>query len=167
MSNKTQETLDLYNSVVMPTYAPSTVLSSGKGVTVRDIDGLALYDFTSGIGVHNVGHSHSKVVKAVQDQAAKLIHASNLFANSPATELAAKLVELSGLGGKVFFCNSGAEANEAAIRTAAALKSSRCAKASTAALSRPSPLRPSRGVRRVTILFPLVSHTPTSTILKA
>lgn len=118
MSNKTQETLDLYNSAVMPTYAPSTVLSSGKGVTVRDIDGLALYDFTSGIGVHNVGHSHSKVVKAVQDQAAKLIHASNLFANLPATELAAKLVELSGLGGKVFFCNSGAEANEAAIKLA-------------------------------------------------
>ena len=118
MSNKSQETLDLYKSVVMPTYVPSVVLASGKGVTVRDVDGLVLYDFTSGIGVHNVGHCHPKVVQAIQDQAAKLTHSSNLFVNEPATHLAAKLVELSGLGGKVFFCNSGAEANEAAIKLA-------------------------------------------------
>ncbi|MBO5647973.1 MAG: aspartate aminotransferase family protein [Kiritimatiellae bacterium] len=118
MSGKTQEILDIYSSVMMPTYAPSVVLASGKGVTVRDADGLTRYDFTSGIGVHNVGHCNTKVVKAIQDQAAKLTHSSNLFANEPATELAAKLVELSGLGGKVFFCNSGAEANEAAIKLA-------------------------------------------------
>ena len=118
MSGKTQEILDTYSSVMMPTYAPSVVLASGKGVTVRDADGLTRYDFTSGIGVHNVGHCNAKVVKAIQDQAAKLTHSSNLFANEPATELAAKLVELSGLGGKVFFCNSGAEANEAAIKLA-------------------------------------------------
>ena len=102
----------------MPTYAPGAVLASGKGVTVRDVDGLSLYDFTSGIGVHNVGHCHPKVVKAIQSQAGKLTHSSNLFVNEPATKLAAKLVELSGLGGKVFFCNSGAEANEAAIKLA-------------------------------------------------
>ena len=118
MSGKTQEILDTYSSVMMPTYAPSVVLASGKGVTVRDADGLTRYDFTSGIGVHNVGHCNAKVVKAIQEQAAKLTHSSNLFANEPATELAAKLVELSGLGGKVFFCNSGAEANEAAIKLA-------------------------------------------------
>ncbi len=118
MSNKTQEILDQYKASVMPTYTPSVVLASGKGVTVRDVDGLALYDFTSGIGVHNVGHCHPDVVQAIQDQAEKLTHASNLFANEPATALAAKLVELSGLGGKVFFCNSGAEANEAAIKLA-------------------------------------------------
>ena len=118
MSNKTQEILDLYKSSVMPTYAPSVVLASGKGVTVRDVDGLVLYDFTSGIGVHNVGHCHPKVVEAIQAQAAQLTHASNLFANEPATKLAAKLVEISGLGGKVFFANSGAEANEAAIKLA-------------------------------------------------
>ncbi len=118
MSNKTQEILDQYKASVMPTYTPSVVLASGKGVTVRDVDGLALYDFTSGIGVHNVGHCHADVVQAIQDQAEKLTHASNLFANEPATELATKLVELSGLGGKVFFCNSGAEANEAAIKLA-------------------------------------------------
>ena len=118
MSNKTQDILNQYKSAVMPTYSPSVVLASGKGVTVRDVDGLVLYDFTSGIGVHNVGHCHPKVVQAIRDQAAKLTHASNLFANEPATQLAAKLAELSGLGGTVFFCNSGAEAHEAAIKLA-------------------------------------------------
>ncbi|MBQ1428778.1 MAG: aspartate aminotransferase family protein [Kiritimatiellae bacterium] len=118
MSTKSEEILEQYKSAMMPTYAPGAVLASGKGVTVRDVDGLSLYDFTSGIGVHNVGHCHPKVVKAIQSQAGKLTHSSNLFVNEPATKLAAKLVELSGLGGKVFFCNSGAEANEAAIKLA-------------------------------------------------
>ena len=116
--SKTTDILETYGKSLMPTYAPSVVLASGKGVTVRDADGLTLYDFTSGIGVHNVGHCHNKVVEAIQQQAAKLTHASNLYANEPATKLAAKLVALSGLGGKVFFCNSGAEANEAAIKLA-------------------------------------------------
>ena len=118
MSNKTQEVIGLYKSKVMPTYSPNTVLSSGKGVTVRDVDGLTLYDFTSGIGVHNVGYSHPAVVKAIQEQARAMTHCSNLFVNVPATKLAEKLVEISGLEGKVFFCNSGAEANEAAIKLA-------------------------------------------------
>ena len=118
MSNKTQEILEVYKKNVMPTYAPCVVISSGKGVTVRDADGLTLYDFTSGIGVHNVGYSNKKVVEAIQAQAAKLTHSSNLFANEPATRLAEKLVALSGLGGKAFFANSGAEANEAAIKLA-------------------------------------------------
>ena len=118
MSNKTQEVIGLYKSKVMPTYSPNTVLSSGKGVTVRDVDGLTLYDFTSGIGVHNVGYSHPAVVKAIQEQAKTMTHCSNLFVNVPATRLAEKLVALSGLEGKVFFCNSGAEANEAAIKLA-------------------------------------------------
>ncbi len=117
-TNKTKEVLDQYVENVMPTYAPSVVLTSGKGVTVRDVDGRSFYDFTSGIGVHNVGYARAEVVKAIQEQAAQLTHASNLFANVPATKLAKKLVELSGLGGKVFFCNSGAEANEAAIKLA-------------------------------------------------
>ncbi len=118
MSNKTQEIMDLYKAAVMPTYRPSVVLANGKGVTVRDNDNRPFYDFTSGIGVQAVGHSHPKVVKAIQDQAATMTHCSNLFVNEPATRLASKLVELSGLGGKVFFCNSGAEANEAAIKLA-------------------------------------------------
>ena len=118
MSSKTQEILDIYKAKVMPTYRPSIVLANGRGVTVRDIDNRPLYDFTSGIGVQSVGYSHPKVVKAIQDQAAAMTHCSNLFVNEPATRLAEKLVEISGLDGKVFFCNSGAEANEAAIKLA-------------------------------------------------
>ena len=118
MSNKTQELLDIYKAKVMPTYTPSVVLASGKGITVRDVDGLSYYDFTSGIGVQSVGYCNKKVVEAIQSQAATLTHCSNLFVNEPSTRLAEKLVELSGLGGKVFFCNSGAEANEAAIKLA-------------------------------------------------
>ena len=118
MSNKNQEILELYKSKVMPTYTPSLVIAGGKGITVRDVDGMSYYDFTSGIGVQSVGYGNAKVVKAIQDQAAALTHCSNLFANLPATNLAAKLVEISGLGGKAFFCNSGAEANEAALKLA-------------------------------------------------
>ena len=118
MSNKNQEILELYKSKVMPTYEPSLVIAGGKGITVRDVDGMSYYDFTSGIGVQSVGYGNKKVVEAIQEQAAALTHCSNLFANVPATNLATKLVELSGLGGKAFFCNSGAEANEAAIKLA-------------------------------------------------
>ena len=118
MSKKSEEILELYKSKVMPTYAPSVVIASGKGVTVRDVDGRTYYDFTSGIGVNSVGYANKKVVKAIQDQAAALTHCSNLYANVPATLLASKLVEISGLGGKAFFCNSGAEANEAALKLA-------------------------------------------------
>ena len=118
MSNKNQEILELYKSKVMPTYDPSLVIAGGKGITVRDVDGMSYYDFTSGIGVQSVGYGNKKVVEAIQEQAAALTHCSNLFANVPMTNLATKLVELSGLGGKAFFCNSGAEANEAAIKLA-------------------------------------------------
>ena len=82
------------------------------------VDGNQYYDFTAGIGVHNIGHSHPAVVKAIQEQAEKLVHCSNLFAHEGQVKLAQKLVEISDLGGKVFFCNSGAEANEAAIKLA-------------------------------------------------
>ena len=118
MSNSTKEILGIYKSSVMPTYSPSVVVASGKGVTVRDVENRAFYDFTSGIGVHNVGYGNPRVVELIQAQAARLTHSSNLFVNEPAARLAAKLVSLSGLGGKVFFCNSGAEANEAAIKLA-------------------------------------------------
>lgn len=118
MSNKSNEILERYKSKIMPTYSPSLVLSSGKGVTVRDVDGMTYYDFTSGIGVQSVGYGHKKVVEAISSQASQLTHCSNLFVNAPATALASKLVELSGLDGKVFFANSGAEANEAAIKLA-------------------------------------------------
>ena len=118
MSTKNQEILDLYKSKVMPTYTPSVVIASGKGITVRDVDNRSYYDFTSGIGVQNVGYGNKKVIEAIQNQAAQLTHCSNLYVNVPMTQLAAKLVEISGLEGKAFFCNSGAEANEAALKLA-------------------------------------------------
>ncbi len=118
MSNKTKDVLELYRSKVMPTYSPSLAIASGKGVTVRDVDGMTYYDFTSGIGVQSVGYGHKKIIEAIQSQAAALTHCSNLYVNLPAVNLASKLVDLSGLGGKVFFANSGAEANEAAIKLA-------------------------------------------------
>ena len=116
--SKSTEIIEEYKKYLMPTYAPSIVISKAKGSRVYDADGKQYYDFTSGIGCHNVGHCTEGVVKAIQDQAAMLTHCSNLFANVPMTNLATKLVELSGLGGKAFFCNSGAEANEAAIKLA-------------------------------------------------
>jgi predicted acetylornithine/succinylornithine family transaminase len=92
-------------------------LTSGHGCKVRDADGKAYLDFTAGIAVLNVGHTHAKVVKAVQDQAGALIHSSNLFYTPNQALLAQRLSKLS-LGGKCFFCNSGAEANEAMVKLA-------------------------------------------------
>ena len=112
------ELMEDYKKYLMPTYAPAVVVAKAKGSRVYDDTGKQYYDFTSGIGVHNVGHCTEGVVKAIQEQVAKLGHCSNLFVNEPQVALAKKLVEISGLGGKVFFCNSGAEANEAAIKLA-------------------------------------------------
>ena len=116
--SKSTEIAEAYKKYLMPTYTPSVVVAKAKGSRVYDAEGKQYYDFTSGIGCHNVGHCTEGVVKAIQEQAAKLGHCSNLFINEPQVKLAKKLVEISGLGGKVFFCNSGAEANEAAIKLA-------------------------------------------------
>ena len=115
---KTDEVMKLYEQYVMPTYKPTVAIAKAKGSRVYDMGGKQYYDFTSGIGVHNVGHCSDGVVKAVCEQVAKLGHCSNLYLNEPQVLLAKKLVEISGLGGKVFFCNSGAEANEAAFKLA-------------------------------------------------
>jgi predicted acetylornithine/succinylornithine family transaminase len=101
----------------MPTYAPSLVLVRGKGTRVWDAGGKAYLDFLAGISVLNVGHSHPRVVKAIQEQVEKLTHVSNLYFNENQPRLAEKLSSLA-LGGKCFFCNSGAEANEALIKLA-------------------------------------------------
>ncbi|MBA2857928.1 acetylornithine/N-succinyldiaminopimelate aminotransferase [Methanococcus maripaludis] len=93
------------------------VLVKGNGMSVFDTDGKEYLDFLAGIGVNNVGHCHPKVVEAIKNQAETLIHVSNIYYNVPQIELAKKLVNLSGLD-KAFFCNSGAEANEAAIKLA-------------------------------------------------
>ena len=112
-----EEIMNKFDQYVMPTYAPGVALVKGKGTRVWDADGKVYLDFLSGIAVVNTGHCHPAVVDAIQTQAAKLMHVSNLYY----TENEAKLAErLSGLAlhGKCFFCNSGAEANETLIKLA-------------------------------------------------
>ena len=107
-----------YEAYVIPTYhPPSLTLVKGKGTRVWDIDGKVYLDFVGGIACQNVGHCHPKVVEAIQNQAGKLMHVSNLYHNEHHAILAEKLSKIS-LGGKCFFCNSGAEANEALIKLA-------------------------------------------------
>ena len=89
----------------------------GKGCILRDADGREYLDFLSGIAVCALGHCHPAVTKAICEQAGRLVHVSNLFHTTPQTELATLLVAHS-FADKVFFCNSGAEANEAAIKLA-------------------------------------------------
>lgn len=113
----TAEIIDLHKKYVMPTYAPGLVLVKGQRTKVWDADGKEYLDFLAGIAVLNVGHCHPAVVQAVQEQAAKLVHVSNLYYNEKQPRLAQALSERS-LGGKCFFCNSGAEANEGLIKLA-------------------------------------------------
>ncbi|WAC08850.1 MAG: acetylornithine transaminase [Thermodesulfobacteriota bacterium] len=91
------------------------VLVKGKGSRVWDQDGKEYLDFVSGLAVCSLGHCHPKVVEAIEVQAKNLLHVSNLFHTKPQIELARLLVENS-FADKVFFCNSGAEANEGAIK---------------------------------------------------
>ena len=108
----------LERDYMMGTYARMPVeFVRGEGTQLWDIDGNAYLDFLTGISVVQLGHSHPHWVEAVQDQAARLAHVSNLFYTEPAMRLAQRLSEAS-LGGKVFFANSGAEANECAIKLA-------------------------------------------------
>ncbi|MDM8523327.1 acetylornithine transaminase [Desulfococcaceae bacterium HSG8] len=93
------------------------VIAKGKGCVLWDTDGRAYTDFVSGVAVCNLGHAHPRVVRALSMQADTLFHVSNLFYTIPQTELASWLVENS-FADRVFFCNSGAEANEAAIKLA-------------------------------------------------
>ncbi|MCY4744462.1 aspartate aminotransferase family protein [Pelomonas sp. UHG3] len=103
---------------VMPTYGRLPVaLSHGQGAWVWDTAGRRLLDGLSGIAVNTLGHNHPRLVAALQDQVTKLIHTSNYYRIPLQEQLADKLVELSGLT-NVFFCNSGLEANEAALKIA-------------------------------------------------
>ena len=106
-----------YEKSVMSTYAPWLTLVRGQGTRVWDDEGKVYLDFTSGIAVVTLGHCHPEVVEAISRQAATLGHVSNLFYNERQAQLAARLNSLS-LGGKSFFCNSGAEANEGMIKLA-------------------------------------------------
>jgi len=103
---------------VMPTYAPQPVaFERGQGAWLYDSQGRRYLDCLSGIAVNTLGHNHPKLVAAIADQASKIIHCSNLFEIPLREQMAQRLVELSGMT-NVFFCNSGLEANEAAIKIA-------------------------------------------------
>ena len=108
---------ELFSQYVMPTYAPGLTLVRGAGVSVWDDAGKEYLDFMAGIAVCNTGHCHPAVVEAIRKQAGVLMHCSNLFHNELQPRLAKKISDLA-LGGKVFFCNSGAEANECLFKLA-------------------------------------------------
>jgi acetylornithine/N-succinyldiaminopimelate aminotransferase len=113
----TAEIQELYRKYVIPTYAPSLALVRGEGARVWDAEGREYLDFLGGIAVLVLGHGHPRLVRAIQEQAARLMHVSNLYFNEVAPQLARELATRS-LGGKCFFCNSGAEANEGLIKLA-------------------------------------------------
>lgn len=95
---------------------PQLALERGEGAYVWDTDGKRYLDLLTGIAVNALGHAHPKIVEAVTAQISKIGHTSNLYVNEPALKLAERLLDLCGVPGKVFFCNSGAEANEAALK---------------------------------------------------
>ncbi|GAA3195063.1 MULTISPECIES: acetylornithine transaminase [Streptomyces] len=95
---------------------PRLALVRGEGTTVWDADGGAYLDFLGGIAVNALGHAHPAVVRAVTDQVATLGHVSNFFVSGPTVTLAERLLALAGRPGRVYFSNSGAEANEAAFK---------------------------------------------------
>jgi acetylornithine/N-succinyldiaminopimelate aminotransferase len=103
---------------VLPTYSREILLERGQGSRLWDIYGNEYLDFTTGISVCNLGHCHPGVTAAIREQAGKLVHVSNLFYNEHQPRLAKVIAERSGLNGKVFFGNSGAEANEGLIKFA-------------------------------------------------
>lgn len=113
-----QTLMMLSEQVIAHTYNRFPILPvRGKGTRIWDREGKEYVDFFSGLAVCNLGHCHPKVVKAIQEQAEKLIHVSNLYYIEPQIELASLLCKHS-FAGKVFFCNSGAEANEGALKLA-------------------------------------------------
>ncbi|MBW1838335.1 MAG: aspartate aminotransferase family protein [Deltaproteobacteria bacterium] len=113
-----KELIDKSEQYIFPTYTRfPIVLTRGKGMKVWDSKGKEYLDFVSGIAVLNVGHCHPRVVEAICQQSKLLMHVSNLYYSEPQVKLAELLV-VHSFADKVFFCNSGAEANEAAIKLA-------------------------------------------------
>ena len=104
-------------SALMSTYPPQSVtFVRGEGSRLWDDTGKAYLDLLSGLAVTSLGHAHPEVADAIAEQARTLLHVSNLYGTEPGPQVAGTLDRLLGGGGKVFFCNSGAEANEAAIK---------------------------------------------------
>ena len=117
--SKTLEGQKRWQQNLMPNYGtPNLVLAKGQGATVWDVDGKEYVDFLAGIAVNIVGHAHPYLVETVTKQMQTLGHTSNFAAHEPGLRLAERLLELTGRDGKVFFCNSGAEANESGIKVA-------------------------------------------------
>ncbi|KXP08031.1 acetylornithine transaminase [Tsukamurella tyrosinosolvens] len=116
MSNEAMQSR--WNAAVMDTYGtPPIALVSGRGATVTDADGKEYVDLLGGIAVNALGHAHPKIIEAVTQQVSTLGHVSNLYISEPVVRLAERLTEAVGVPGtRVFFSNSGAEANEAAIK---------------------------------------------------
>jgi len=116
----TQRLKDRYAATMMPNYGvPELVLTKGEGCVVWDTDGKAYLDLVGGIAVSALGHAHPAIVIAVTEQVGKLAHISNLYAHEGQIRLAERLLGLLGLlgtSGRVFFANSGTEANEAAVK---------------------------------------------------
>ena len=123
MSTSTQTTAwnDRFGASLMRSLTPPKImLERGSGCRVWDVDGKEYLDFLAGIAVNSLGHAHPAIVDAVNDQVRKLMHVSNYFATPPQLELAERLKRITGAGegGRVYFGNSGAEANEAAFKLA-------------------------------------------------
>ncbi|NEM08941.1 acetylornithine transaminase [Geodermatophilus normandii] len=114
---RTEELAGRWSAVMMGNYrTPPVALARGEGATVWDVDGREYTDLLGGIATTILGHAHPKVVEAITRQAQTLGHVSNLAMHEPGVTLAERLLELAGRPGRVFFCNSGAEANEAAFK---------------------------------------------------
>ena len=115
---KTNEWIKKADSVIASTYSRiPVVFTRGSGSTLWDNDGKRYTDFVAGIAVCNLGHCHPRIARVLSEQAGRLLHVSNLYYTVPQIELASWLVEHS-FADRVIFCNSGAEANEAAIKLA-------------------------------------------------
>ena len=118
MTNHLPVNRELFDDVMVPNYAPSAVIPvRGKGSKVWDQKDREYIDFAGGIAVNCLGHCHPALVSALQDQSEKLWHLSNVMTNEPALRLAKKIVD-STFADKVYFANSGAESNEAALKLA-------------------------------------------------
>jgi acetylornithine aminotransferase len=114
---RTEELAARWSAVMMTNYkTPPVALARGEGSCVWDVDGREYTDLLGGIATTILGHAHPKVVEAITKQAGTLGHVSNLAMHEPGVLLAERLLELAGRPGRVFFCNSGAEANEAAFK---------------------------------------------------
>lgn len=123
MTSHAFDTQSLGYCPFMPVFgAPQVMFARGRGTELWDTDGKRYLDFLCGLAVTSLGHAHPVVTEAVSRQAATLLHVSNLFANPEALAAAVRvdtlLLEATGCEGQVFFCNSGAEANEAALKLA-------------------------------------------------